>query len=150
MTVKTRSAGHCIPWVAVALAGLFLQGCSDEKPAPAASSVRLFAADVTGAAKLCSAPKPVLKDGEMAEMAMKVGNDGGWCAIPVTQANGKPFDAGLLIVRPAHGKVFVHQVGGATRIDYTPDVAYAGADAFTVKLIPGNPGIRATVTVTRP
>ena len=53
---------------------------------------------------------------------MKLGNDGGWCAITVNNG-GRPFDAGLLAAAPAHGKVLVHTVGNNTRIDYTPERA---------------------------
>jgi hypothetical protein len=78
---------------------------------------------------------------------MTVGNDGGWCAITVTQPHGEPFDAGLLTQRPLHGKVLIHKVGDATRIDYTPDPNFTGTDSFAVSLIPGDPVIRAAVTV---
>jgi hypothetical protein len=81
---------------------------------------------------------------------MTVGNDGGWCAITAEQSNGRPFGAGLLAGRPIHGKVFIHQVNGETRIDYTPDRGFRGADSFTVRLIPGDPTIRANVTVSGP
>ncbi len=150
MTFPPRSAGRYSAWLALALGAVLLQGCSDNKAGPAASSTRIFAADFAGAAKSCVVPKPTLKDGEIAEVAMKVGNDGGWCGITVAQKTDKPFNAGLLSGRPAHGKVFIHEVGDATRIDYTPDHAFVGSDTFTVKLVPGNPGVRATVTVTAP
>ena len=55
---------------------------------------------------------------------MQVGNDGGWCGITVAQ-DGKPYDAGLLTQAPEHGKVYIHPVGDATRIDYTPDLGSA-------------------------
>jgi hypothetical protein len=41
-------------------------------------------------------------------------------------------------------------VGDETRIDYTPDRRFAGSDAFTVKLIPGDATIKVAVTVTAP
>ncbi len=59
-----------------------------------------------------------------------------------------PFDAGLLAAPAQHGKVLIHTVGNDTRIDYTPAARYAGADAFAVRLIPGDATIRVTVTVT--
>lgn len=79
---------------------------------------------------------------------MQVGNDGGWCAIHVQQ-DGKPYKAGLLTQTAEHGTVFIHPVGDDTRIDYTPAPGYVGRDNFVVQLIPGNPTIRVTVTVTR-
>jgi hypothetical protein len=66
------------------------------------------------------------------------------------QAGTKPFDAGLLISRPSHGSVLIHEVGDDTRIDYTPDRRFAGTDAFEVKLIPGEETIKVAVTVTAP
>ena len=62
----------------------------------------------------------------------------------------KPFEAGLLTVRPRHGTVLIHEVGDDTRIDYTPDRGFAGSDTFAVKLIPGNAAIQIAVTVTGP
>ncbi len=79
---------------------------------------------------------------------MAVGNDGGWCAITVDR-NGAPYGAGLLAARPAHGKVLIHTVGDATRIDYTPAPGYAGPDSFTARLLPGESTVRVAVTVTR-
>lgn len=149
MTFQPRSAGRLSACLALALGAVVLQGCSENKVAPA-SSTRIFQADFTGAAKTCVAPKPELKAGAMTDVAMKVGNDGGWCGITVAQPSGKPFDAGLLSGRPTHGKVFIHQVGDNTRIDYTPDRGFVGADTFAVKLLPGNPGVQVAVTVTGP
>ena len=44
-------------------------------------------------------------------------------------------------------QVYIHSVGDTTRIDYTPAKGYAGPDKFTVRLLPGNAVVRATVTV---
>jgi hypothetical protein len=38
-------------------------------------------------------------------------------------------------------------VGDNTRIDYTPDAQYRGADSFAVRLIPGDATISGSVTV---
>lgn len=150
MTFQPRPAGFPALWLALGLTVLSLGGCNNENMRTGASGPRVFAADFAGGAKTCVVPKPTLKDGELTEVAMKVGNDGGWCGITVAQASGKPFDAGLLTARPEHGKVFIHAVGDATRIDYTPDRGFTGSDAFTVKLVPGNPSVRGVVTVTAP
>jgi hypothetical protein len=125
--------------------GLLLQGCQTPPPAPTA---RLFASDLAGAAKSCTVPKVTPAAGRQTPVTMAVVNDGGWCAITVDNG-GKPFSAGLLAADPAHGKVLVHTVGDATRIDYTPDAQYAGADSFTVRLIPGDSTIATSVTVSR-
>ncbi len=131
-------------WLAIAAATLLLQACA-EKP-PSGPPVRMFAVDFAGAAKTCNAPKATLAAGQATDVALSLGNDGGWCAITVNNG-GKPFDAGLLTTPPVHGKVLIHTVGNDTRIDYTPDARFAGADSFTVQLIPGHPTIRASVSV---
>ena len=43
--------------------------------------------------------------------------------------------------------MFIHTVGDATRIDYRPERGFAGGDAFTVQLLPGNATVQASVTV---
>jgi hypothetical protein len=133
----------------VAVAAL-LQGCAQQQQAgaPLASGARLYAADQEGAARSCTAKAPALADGRETAATMAVGNDGGWCAISVDR-NGAPYSAGLLMGRPAHGKVLIHTVGDATRIDYTPAPGYAGADSFTAQLLPGQALLRVAVTVTR-
>lgn len=108
----------------------------------------MFSADMVGGAKQCTASTPALKPAQTATATMRVGNDGGWCAIRVQQ-DGKPYEAGLLTQPAEHGTVFIHPVGDDTRIDYTPALGYVGQDSFVVQLIPGNPSIRVTVAVTR-
>ncbi len=131
--------------LAIATTALLLAACA-AKP-PSAPSARVFAADMTGAAKTCTVPPVTPAPGSSTDVAMKLGNDGGWCAITVNN-NGKPFEAGLLVTPPAHGKPLIHTVGNDTRIDYTPAARYVGADAFAVRLIPGDATLRVTVTVT--
>jgi hypothetical protein len=125
---------------------MVLQACAEK---PSGPPVRLFAADFAGGAKSCVVPKVSPAAGQETPVAMKLGNDGGWCATTVANA-GKPFDAGLLIVPPTHGKVLIHTVGNDTRIDYTPELRFTGPDAFTVRLLPGNATIRASVVVSPP
>ena len=141
-----RFRDHATGGLAITALALLLQGC--EKPPPV-STARVFASDLAGAAKSCMVPKVTPAAGQQTPVAMKVGNDGGWCAITVDNG-GKPYSAGLLLTEPAHGRVLIHTVGDATRIDYTPDVQYAGADAFSVRLIPGDATIASSVTVSRP
>lgn len=129
-------------------APLLLQACAEKPPPQGPLATPVFHADLVGGARQCSASTPVLKSGRQASATIKVGNDGGWCAIHVRQ-DGKPYAAGLLTQQPRHGKVFIHPVGNDTRIDYTPAPGYVGADSFAVQLIPGNPTIRVAVTVTR-
>ncbi|HYZ24536.1 MAG TPA: Ig-like domain-containing protein, partial [Rhodopila sp.] len=115
--------------LALLLAGLMLQGCA-EKTATAAGP-RVYLADLQGQAKQCDAPKLTPAAGQTADVAMKLGNDGGWCGVSVS-----PNGPGLLISRPAHGTVNIHQVGDVTRIDYTPARGFAGSDNFAVKIVP--------------
>ena len=121
---------HRLLWLATAATALLLQACAQQ---PSGPPPRVFAADMTGAAKVCTAPPVTPAAGHTTDAAIKLGNDGGWCAITVNN-NGRPFEAGLLAAEPEHGKVLIHTVGNDTRIDYTPAAQYAGADAFTVRL----------------
>lgn len=125
-----------------------LQACAEKPPPQPVSTTPVFAVDMQGGAKQCTASRPELKPGRQATATMRVGNDGGWCAIHVA-LHGKPYAAGLLTQPAQHGTVFIHPVGDDTRIDYTPAPGYVGPDSFVVQLIPGNPSIRVTVTVTR-
>ena len=128
----------------LALAGAVLQGCAPK--APSKPAPRLYEADMKGGAKTCQTPKPDLVAGKVVEASMKVSSDRGWCGLPVDNA-GQPYDVGLLTGRPDHGKVFVHRVGNDTRIDYTPEFGFAGTDGFTVRMLPGDAGVRVAVTV---
>lgn len=138
--------------VSVLLALTLAAGCV-EKPSVAASGVKLYAVDFAGAAAKCTAPADVkLTPGHETEVAMSVSNEGGWCAFKVDQSDAKlggpkPFAASLVTVRAAHGKVYIHTVGEDTRVDYTPDARYAGPDAFTVEMLPGDLSIHTNVTV---
>jgi hypothetical protein len=132
------------------LAGLALAGCSNNGAGPAGSTLRVYAVDLAGAARVCDVPKIDPVAGAKSDAVIKVVNDGGWCGLPVHQDGPKPFGAGLLLKRAAHGDVTIHEVGDNTRIDYTPDRGFAGNDSFSVKLIPGDATIQIAVTVTPP
>ncbi|WP_431270054.1 hypothetical protein [Dankookia sp. P2] len=133
--------------LAVAAAMALLAGCA-EQPRVTASGARIYYVDTQGAAALCTVPPKVeLAAGQQTEATMVVKNDGGWCGITVAQSGPKPYDAGLLVGRPEHGRVHVHKVGDVTRIDYTPDAGFGGEDRFSVRLLPGNPALKVMVTV---
>ena len=83
---------HRLLWLATAATALLLQACAQQ---PSGPPPRVFAADMTGAAKVCTAPPVTPAAGHTVDAAIKLGNDGGWCAITVNN-NGRPFDAGLL------------------------------------------------------
>ncbi|MBO0709656.1 MAG: hypothetical protein J2P47_00085 [Acetobacteraceae bacterium] len=129
---------------AIGIAAL-LEGCA---PQPRPSTTRLFAVDQRGAARSCTVPRVTAVAGREVPVTMAVGNDGGWCAITV-DSGGRSFSHGLVTARAQNGSVFIHSVGDATRIDYTPDRGFAGTDSFTVKLRPGDAILRASVAVTR-
>jgi hypothetical protein len=128
---------------------LLLSACSGKIEAPG-STLRVYAADLAGGARICEVSKVSPAADGVSNTSIKVVNDGGWCGIATHQDGNKPFDAGLLTTRAAHGSVTIHEVGDNTRIDYTPDRGFAGIDAFAVKLIPGNATIRVNVAVTAP
>jgi hypothetical protein len=134
---------HTILFLTLATTGLLLQGCGPR--GPGGSGVRLYEADMKGGAKTCEVSKTAPVAGKTTDATMKVGSDGGWCGLYV-QNGGRPFDAGLLTARAQHGTPFVHTVGTETRIDYTPDFGFAGADTFTIQLLPGDATLRVAVT----
>jgi hypothetical protein len=137
-------------WAAIVLSGLLLCACAPDKVGPAGSRLRIYAADLTGGAKVCVVPKVKPAAGQTMEAAVRLANDGGWCGLSVRQDGDKPYDAGLLTTRAEHGEVVIHEVGDDTRIDYTPDRGFTGSDSFAVKLIPGSAVIRFDVTVAPP
>jgi hypothetical protein len=133
------------------LGGLALLGtlaaCA-EPPPPAASVRRVFYVDTVGKSAVCTPAQNVsLTAGRQTDVTMTMSNEGGWCGITLSQAGQKPYDAGMLVQRPQHGRVLVRQVGDVTRVDYFPDRSFAGTDAFTVRFVPGNPALKVTVTV---
>ena len=133
---------HTTLILALASVGALLQACA---PRPSGPAVRRYASDFKGVAKTCDAPKVSPALGKTVEATMKVGSDGGWCGLLVNNG-GRAFDTQLLTARPEHGKVFVHGVGNDTRIDYTPDAGFVGADSFTVQLLPGEDSVHITVS----
>jgi len=135
--------------MATVLAGTAaLVGCAHNGPV-ARSGLTIYAADVSGAAKLCESPSVSLTAGKSTAAAIKVGNDGGWCGVSVHQDGPKPYDAGLLTARADHGTVTVHSVGDNTRVDYVPDRCYTGPDSYTVNLLPGSAALKVNVTVVK-
>ncbi len=136
---------HTTSFLVLTTAGILLLGCSGKPSGPFGTGPQLYAADMNGEAKTCDTTKPALTSGKVTEATMKVASNGGWCGIPVRNG-GQPYDAGLLVARPGHGKVLVHRVGNDTRIDYTPDFGFAGVDSFTVDLLPGEARLRVAVT----
>jgi hypothetical protein len=142
----TNRGQRATGWMAILATALLMQGCAEK---PAGPGPRIFNADQIGGAKTCVVPQVTPASGQETRVELKIGNDGGWCGITVSNG-GKPYAAGLLATGPAHGKVLIHTVGNDTRIDYTPARAFHGADAFVVKLIPGDATIRVSVAAGPP
>ena len=127
------------------LAGL--AACA-QQAGPAASTRRVFYVDTQGQARVCTPSQNVsLTAGQETAATIVMSNEGGWCGVAVSQPGPKPYDAGLLVQRPQHGRVHVRKVGDVTRVDYIPDAGFSGTDAFAVRLLPGNPALRVAVTV---
>ena len=146
-----RRATRPLAWLALSLTAIALNGCGPNAgTGSAASRLRVYAADLAGGAKACEVPSIAPANGQTTQAAIKLGNDGGWCGLPVHQSGPKPFGAGLLTARAAHGTVLIHAVGDNTRIDYTPDRGFTGSDRFSVRLIPGDATIDVVATVLPP
>lgn len=129
-----------------ALTGLgLLAGCAAQQPPVAtAPTARLYAFDLEGAAKDCTVPQPVsLSADKPAEVTMAVGNDGGWCGVLVNQPG-----PGLVATRPQNGRLLIRKIGDRTRVDYIPNPAYGGPDAFAVRILPADAMLRVAVNVT--
>lgn len=128
-------------------AAIVLSGCAKEAP-----PVTQVAPDLRndGIAKTCTPSTVDLATKAPATIAMS--NDG-WCGVFVADA-GQPFLLGLVRTRPAHGRVYIQPVNGQTRVEYTPNPGYAGADTFAVALRPKAAGaaesmLQVNVTVSQ-
>ncbi len=132
-------------WLCIAVTALLLPGCAGGTPGQWNG---LYAIDSVGGARTCVASTAAPADGTSVIAQIQMSNEGGWCGITVNRG-GVPYDSYLLVTRPDHGKIFAHRVGKNTRVDYTPDPGFSGADRFAVRLIPGDAVLGGAVTVTR-
>jgi hypothetical protein len=144
---RRAGAVRHVAGTALLVTNALLAACSNSGAGPAGSRLRVFAADVAGSAKVCEVPKVDPTAGRTTDATIKLGNDGGWCGLRLHQDGPKPFAAGLLMTRAAHGGVLIHTVGDDTRIDFTPDRGFSGTDGFAVKLVPGDAVVQVAVTV---
>ena len=119
---------HMIAIVATAVA---LTGCATpQTQAPVATE------DLNvGIASTCTPSAIDLSTAPTAAATITMTNDG-WCAVHTKESSGKPFLLGLVKTNPAHGRILIQKVGGETRIEYTANERYVGADKFTVALRP--------------
>lgn len=147
---RTRPAQLALAhWALVLPALALLAGCAGHKAAPASAAgptPPVYAIDLAGEAALCRPGSVAPKAHATVAATMTVGSAGGWCGLSV-QNKGAPFAAGLLIRRATHGRVYIHSVGAATRIDYTPKPGYVGPDRFAVELLPDDAKVTVTVKV---
>lgn len=141
--MESRFITKAAQLAAFGLAASALQACAPQ--APAHQPTRQYYVDQGGVAPTCNASKVELRDGQETAGEMTVGGGPGRCSFTVSR-DGNPFGAGLLTLRPEHGKVYVHTVGDDTRVDYTPAPAFGGPDRFAVKFVPGNAVLRVSVT----
>jgi len=147
--------------IATLAAAVALSGCAT-KPAPSEE-----AADPQneGIARTCT---PSKVDPAAATPATITMTNDGWCGVFVADKSradkdgadksgadkgGQPFSLGLVKARPAHGRVYIQPVNQKTRIEYTANTGYVGADKFTVALRSRTAGVpdatlRVDVTVT--
>jgi hypothetical protein len=149
MGLIARNTTPPLSWYAATALVALLAGCENPPP-PVVSNTRLYAIDQQGETKDCKVNDVPPQPGKQVADSISVGNDGGWCALTLSTTKGAPYGAGLLTQRPAHGKVYIHTVGDATRVDYTPERGYTGPDKFTIDLLPEQADVAVTVTVTGP
>lgn len=140
--MESRITSSSIRLAVLGLAVAGLQACA---PQATRTPTRQYFVDQGGIAPTCTTSKIELKDGQEATAEMTVGGGAGRCSFSFSR-DGNPYGAGLLTLRPEHGKVYVHTVGDDTRIDYTPQPTHSGPDRFVVTLVPGNASLRVNVT----
>ena len=118
---------------ALVMATALVQGCT---PTPNRVETAPPAPDLYGRSRaaVCRVTPISLKDGGESVTTMTMVNDGGYCAIALSDSAGKPFEVGLVTAAPQRGKPLVHTVGAMTDIDYTPNPGFIGSDSFVVRL----------------
>lgn len=130
--------------IAIAAAAIVLQGCATPAPAPQATEDFNI-----GIAQACKFTASDFANGT-ATGTIEMTNDG-WCAVRLKEKDGQPFQLGLLKARPQNGAVIIQKMGGETRLEYTANPRFVGADKFTVALrsrTPNAPDVTMAVTVT--
>jgi hypothetical protein len=139
MSVQTRLlVSSVLPLLGL---GVMLVGCA-KPPAPVQEAPAALPPHLgPPPAASCTVAPFHVADGGIADVAMSISNDGGYCAAALTAANGQPFDAPLVPEKPLHGEDSVVQYNGKTSVEYSANTGFAGNDRFIVKLIvKGRPG----------
>ena len=108
---------------------LCLAACATPQPQVAAPTENL---DI-GIASTCTASPTGAPAAAGAPATISMSGDG-WCAVRLTERDGQPYRTGLVPVRPQNGNVYIRNLGGQTRVEYTPRPGFAGTDQFEVRL----------------
>ncbi len=122
-------------------AAVLVQGCTTKGVVPGVAGDDVL----DGQAKTCTQTNPDLSAGN-ANGTIAMTNDG-FCGVFVTQPGGGPFAYGTIAKRAQHGRVYVQAVNGRTRVEYTANDGFVGADSFGVTLHPRGSGADAMVQV---
>lgn len=135
--------------IAIAATAFAVTGCT-QQPAQVAQAAQ---ESNDGMAKSCVASAVDFGTGNAASATITMTNDG-WCALHVKDKGGEPFKFGLVKTKPQHGYIFIQKIGGETRIEYTAENRYVGADKYSVALVSNQSGtpdstIQVAVTVNR-
>jgi hypothetical protein len=117
--------------IAIAVTAIAVTGCATPQVQAPGPTEDLN----VGIAKTCTPTAVDLSASNTASATIAMTNDG-WCALHVKQKDGQPYLLGLVKASPAHGRILIQKIGGETRIEYTADERYVGADKFTVALRP--------------
>ena len=135
---------------------LSLVGCNGLLGAKTSAPAEATAPDLSneGIARVCTASAVDMAHGPVATATLAMSNEGGWCAVRVSQPEHTAFATGLVRVRPEHGRLDIEKSGNQTRIQYFPDAGFVGSDTFTTALRPTKPGaadqmLKVSVTVSR-
>lgn len=134
------------PLAALAVA-LSLAACAKPEPQIAAPTEDLN----VGIASACTASPTDATAAAGAPATISMSGDG-WCAVRLTERDGQPYRTGLVPVRPQNGSVYIRNLGGQTRVEYTPRPGFAGTDQFEARLRGRDAGspdtpLRVVVTV---
>ena len=79
---------------------------------------------------------PVARTAAGLEVAMTLRSDDGYCGVNLHAPAGGAYTSFVLTGLPPHGKSFIYNYDKHTVVTYTAATAYAGADSFTVSLVP--------------
>lgn len=116
--------------------GIFLAACQHQQPVAQPDREAANPFKYTKKSSVCKIT-PIIKatDGSW-KTTMTVRSDDGQCEFTVVQpdSNANFLSFGISTI-PEHGKAFLYNYDKRTYVRYTPTLAYAGSDKFTVSLL---------------